>query len=135
MAPSRSARTFRITAAQRLGKRVDRLDDLVRGYGRDLEALNMKVAELRQELAGAMPAGNWEAMYRVERDEVLRLRQNGHGVDRDVLLRWIAELDRVCWRLNPTRIPPSADADVELTDEERRIVQKFGIELARGLGR
>lgn len=119
---------LRITATQRLGKRLDKLEDRVTGQERQLEVLRLQFKDLRKEFAETMHSGNFEAMYRLEREENVRLRVNGHGSELEPLLvDWCDRLAGIVARLRPE--PPV------LTADEQRIVGKFRDELRKGTSR
>lgn len=130
-------RKLSVTATQRLGKRLDRLEAEHKSHETRLDGLDLKVRELRKEFAETAHHGNFEAMYRLEREENIQLRTNGHQAvaDQATLARWIVDLDRLCWQLNPTKVPPLARQDDggPLTPDEQAIIKKFRDELRLGL--
>lgn len=151
------SRPLRVTALQRLGKRVDQLDDAVRGHGLRLDGLAQRVQELAQTFAETAHMGNFEAMYRLEREENIRLRQNGHqGIETTLVEGWIAQLEslvqqlrgreewrsqvrcleRGCYAYQSMVEAPHAHRidPAKLTRDEEQVVQRFRQELRAGTG-
>lgn len=136
----KKASPLKITATQRLGKRLDRFESGLLSMTRELEVVKLKLKDLRHEFSQTLHVGNFEAMYRIEREEniKLRLELKQSGVDEELtqkMLGWISELDHLCWKLNPAKLPPMARQDNEapLTEEECRLVGKFREELKKGM--
>jgi hypothetical protein len=91
-----------------------------------------------------MHAGNWEAMYRLEREENIALRQQLQQpppVETTIVEGWIAQLELIAARLrlhlpSPLHVVELVETIPQdgLTPEEQRTVTKFRAELRKGLG-
>jgi hypothetical protein len=110
---------------------VDTVEAQAKAQATRTSALEQRVRELAQEVAETLHVGNYEAMYRLEREENIRLRTTLRLQPETTLVEgWIAQLETLVVQLRGT-----APVDLPLTQEEQRIVQRFGIELGKGLER
>lgn len=139
-----SPRKLALSWPQKLGRRVDGVEAGLALERARINVLDLKFKELRKELATAMHSGNFEAMYRLEREENIQLRKQHEQWDgvpvQNFLARWIGQLEEVVERLRPrvcTCTDPNAPPCWHETEraEERRIVGKFREEVLKGLGK
>lgn len=95
---------LKLTALQRLGKRVDQVASEAKAVTNMARALHDRLVELERTFATTAHSGNWEAMYRLEREENLKLA-HAHAtcpqVETTIVEGWIAQLEAVVQRLQP----------------------------------
>lgn len=135
---------LKLTATQRLGRRLDGLDATVRSQATRLEGLEQRVKELAEALAVTAHSGNYEAMYRLEREENIRLRQRlllqyhdpaaGEGVvpvPWSTLASWISRIEDLAWQVHPFGRARPTNSE-PLTADEQQILDQFQRQLVAG---
>lgn len=118
-----------LTPTQKLGKRIDLVEGHLTAVDTELRGIRQLFKELRQEFSQSMHTGSWEAMFRCEREEVLRLRSQVKSmpIDPEWFDQWCLRMQtEVIDRLVPCLAGP-------LTDDEQVLIEKFRSELKKGL--
>ena len=127
---------LKLTALQRLGKRVDQVASEAKAVTNMARALHDRLVELERTFATTAHSGNWEAMYRLEREENLKLA-HAHAacpqLETTIVEGWIAQLEVLVQQLRPPQALPRAVLDMTLqevtgnallTPDEARVVER-----------